>query len=157
MLPGVCPQTNPRGALSFFFFKGIGMDQQRSGISRDSGWYHTHASVSVAVSVRQGNRDTSSKQWCFFLRRPLLHSHTSERSSSLTLSQGSRHGNSHPFISSSSFQSLSGDLYRTTPTDLSRDVRGVCNLSNGIVNVISIAIPFHGTLRFSFHRCESFD
>ena len=89
------------GAIRVFTFTGNGKLPTRSGIRRISRWYHTHVSVSVAVSVKQGNRDTSSKQWCCILRRPLLHSHTSERSSSLTLSQGSRHGNSPKPIPSS--------------------------------------------------------
>ena len=39
------------GAHKVFIFKGIGMDQQRTGISRVSGWCHTHVSVAVVVSV----------------------------------------------------------------------------------------------------------
>ena len=59
-----------------------------------------------------------------------LHLHASEMSSSQSLSLEGRHGHSpnpHLFISSSTFQSLSGDLYKTTLTDLNRHVRGVCN------------------------------
>ena len=42
--------------------------------------------------------------------------------------------------SSSTFQSLSSALYKTTRTDLNRHVRGVCSPSKGIVNVASIAM-----------------
>ena len=45
-----------------------------------------------------------------------------------------------PVTSSSTFQSLSGVLYKTTRTDLNKHVRGVCNPSKGIVNVESIAM-----------------
>ena len=46
----------------------------------------------------------------------------------------------HPVTSFSTFQSLSGALYKSTRTDFNRHVRGVCNPSKGIVNVASIAM-----------------
>ena len=87
-------------------------------------------SVSATVPIREGEQKnpSSNNDAAYFWRFP-SHLHASERSSSLKMSWGSRHGlypNFQPFISSSTFQSLSGDLYRTTPTDLSRYVSGVC-------------------------------
>ena len=130
-------------ALKVFVFKGKSGWTQRSGISRVSGWYHPHVGVTDTVSIRLGNREHIVKNKGATSFETLLHFHASEKLSSLTLSEGSKQGHSpkpHPFISSSSFQSLSSDLYKTTPTALSKHVPGVCSPSNGSVNVISTAM-----------------
>ena len=137
-VPGVCPQTNPQDAQGFLFIESGWTTEKR--ISR----YRNSPSVfQILFQSEKGLENTSSKQWCYILWGLRLHLHVSEMSSSQSLSYGGRHGlspNPHPFISSSTFQSVSGDLYRTTLTDLNSHVRGVCNPSKGIVNVASIAM-----------------
>ena len=63
-----------------------------------------------------------------------------ERSSPLTSSHGGSTSHSpspQPFISQPTSQSLSADLYKTTPTDLNKHVLGVCDPPKDKVSVAS--------------------
>ena len=77
--------------------------------------------------------------------RDSLHLHSSERSSPLSSSQGgsTRHSpNSQPFISLSTSQSLSGDLYKTAPTDLNKHCRGALPATCALLPVLLLKSDF---------------
>ena len=66
--------------------------------------------------------------------------HSSERSSPLSSSCGgstSHYPSARPFISLSTSKSVSGDLYKTEPTDLYKHVRVVCDLVLFGVEIVS--------------------
>ena len=141
-LPGVCPQTKSPGRSRF----SLNQDAQQgceSVKSQDNTRTLRHY-LSIRLSLKKVNRGHVVEPVVLHPVETPLHLHASEMSSFQIIVQKKADTAISPIsIPSSPLPRpnlLSGDLYKTTLTDLNRHFRGVCNPSKGIVTVAPLAM-----------------